>query len=85
MTKKKKLAEWIDEVLGSDTKPCNISFGQLFIVWLIVPLFIGINYIVLFGAITKSMACSLFVPSTIASMVWYFSKTKRWYKRLFTF
>lgn len=81
MKNRRKWAEWIDKVLESDGKIDVVEFGQLFLTWFVVPLAVGINYLILWGGISRKMAFTLFLPSVAVQVAWHFLKDKRWFKR----
>lgn len=77
--KNKKFLDVINEAMASDDKLVSVSFGQLAVVWGIIPLMVGVNYILLFGGITRPMACTIFIPSLAGSLFWYFCWSRRWF------
>lgn len=58
-----------------------VSIGQLVLVWAVIPVVVEINYLILFGGITKPMAWTLFVPSVVVSIVWYVCRNRKWFKK----
>lgn len=79
--KNKKFVDAINEAMASNDKPVPVSFGQLAVVWGIIPLMVGVSYLVLFGGITRPMAGSIFIPSLAGSIFWYFCRGRRWFDK----
>lgn len=73
--------EFLEKVLESDGKLTMIEFGSLLIVFGVVPLTLAANSLLLFGAITPTMAYTLFAPSIASTLLWMSCKNKKWFKK----
>lgn len=76
-----KTKEFLEKVLESDGKLTMIEFGSLVIIFGIAPLTVAVNYLILFGCITKAMAYTIFVPSIASTIIWLCCKNQKWFKR----
>lgn len=84
-SKSKKLVEFIDQVLDDGDKLTAIRVGWFVAVVGVLPLTVGIIYLVLFGGITKPMAISMFIPSVVITVFWYVCKDRRWFNKIMYF
>ena len=73
--------EFLEKVLESDGNLTMIEFGSLLIVFGVVPLTLAATDLLLFGAITPTMAYTLFAPSIASTLLWMSCKNKKWLKK----